>query len=60
MTFRIIFYSLFFLGKVPPAADVVGGFCFVFLFFIEDVGQGRHHAAALPYKLATYLGLPFL
>ena len=49
-----------FLGQGPPTADVVGGFCFVFLFFIEDVGQGRHHAAALPYKLATYLGLPFL
>ena len=60
MTFRIIFYSLFFLGKVPLLRMWWGDFVFVFLFFIEDVGQGRHHAAALPYKLVAYQGLPFL
>ena len=50
-----------FLGKVPPAASAAGGFCFFILLGFDGMAsQGRHHAAALPYKLATYLGLPFL
>ena len=33
MTFRIIFYSLFFLGKVPLLRMWWGGFCFFAFIF---------------------------
>ena len=40
-----IFYSLFFLGKVPPTADVVGGFCFLLFEISGWLSVFRHLAA---------------